>query len=210
MNKHHLPRNENHGCATQCPTDEKCGVVCGEFKFTAPATVYSFNADDSHPVYQIVDGIEHPVGVFGGKTPFQRKFDICGEYVIRWCVRGNMPDCEVDKPVFYVSDCCQPCHADRRDMTPFTRSWVNEGSNLKLGFPPGTMGEIVSVTEAGTGIVRWAVDGSDPSGGGDGNYYLTRGAHHGFTLKNVDLSKFRIDGSSSKSGFSVAGHIYNQ
>lgn len=77
-----------------------CESVSGEFRFAAPATIYSFNADRAYQVYKIEEGVYYPYGVFGGALPFERRFDIAGEYVIRWALQPAMPDCIAKAPAF--------------------------------------------------------------------------------------------------------------
>lgn len=91
------------GCPQACPDAPECEKNTGEFRFTGPATIYSFNVLEPLPVFQVVEGRYLYVGTFGGKSPFQREFKICGEYVVRWNLQGELPDCSTVTPVIYKS-----------------------------------------------------------------------------------------------------------
>lgn len=112
---------EVKSCSNACHQDQ-CEEVCGEYKFTAPATIYSFNALSTFNVYQVIDSEEHCVGTFGGRKPYQHKYEIAGNYIIKWCIKGRAPDCVVDKPVFHV-------HVETASRL-FTASFRNKGADL--------------------------------------------------------------------------------
>ena len=103
----------------------------------------------------------------------------------------------------------------QRDVTTVVRTWVNEGEDVILTdeagnpYPPGTMGRLISVTDFGTGLVRWSLNGTSPVGG-DAPEYTTTGPYHSdLNLDGVDLSLVRLNGSSVGSDFSAAHAVYN-
>lgn len=104
--------------------------------------------------------------------------------------------------------------AAERNIEPHVQAWVDEGNMLSLTdatgnpWPAGTMGEIVSIEDTGTGLVRWSIDGTDPVGG-DSREFVTNGPYHAaYNVKNVDLSLVRLNGSSAASDFSIIYHRY--
>lgn len=103
----------------------------------------------------------------------------------------------------------------QRDVTPRVQSWVNEGNDVVLTdatgnpYPAGTFGTLVSVTDFGTGLVRWSLDGSSPAGGDAPEYTTTGPYHSALNLDGVDLSLVRLNGSSANSDFSASWEVYN-
>lgn len=118
---------------------------------------------------------------------------------------------------------CGPSAADiaqanldaERNVTPRMYSWINETNMVGLvdlagnPYPAGTMGEITSIEDTGTGLVRMSIDGSDPVTAAGNTFLITGPYHSGFNLKNVDLSLVRLNGSSTGSDFSIMYHEYN-
>lgn len=97
--------------------------------------------------------------------------------------------------------------AKQRDVTPRLFSFENTNSVEDLGLPVGTFGRIASIEDVGGGLVRWTIDGSNPT---STNGFTTNGPYHsGYDLNNVDLGLVRLDGSAATSDYYVAVEIYN-
>ena len=91
------------GCADTSNVD--CGVeVCGQFEFATPAILYNkcvgCEKNVLYDLYQVIDGEECFVKHISGKFPYKEKFEITGNYIVKWCV----DDCSVcPAPEYYVS-----------------------------------------------------------------------------------------------------------
>lgn len=83
----------------------------------------------------------------------------------------------------------------------------NDGGVNSLNVPPGTMGELVSITEYGAGAVYWTIDGSTPTAA-NGSYMSVQYGPN-INLKGIDLSLVRLDGTSSGSDYSVTYHVWS-
>lgn len=109
-----------------------------------------------------------------------------------------------------ASEIAQAIVLAQRDVTPRLEAFLNTNTVESLNgglFPVGTMGRIVAIEDTGGGLVRWTIDGSNPT---TTNGFTTNGPYHsGYNLQNVDLSLVRLDGSAATSDYSVMYEIYN-
>lgn len=106
MSKYQPPRGGNYICADDCDTPPVCETVCGEYRFVGNSVLHVINSVNPFPVYQIVDGVEHEITAVGGVPHAIHTFNECGDYVVRWCVYPEWPDCEPILPAFYNKDTC--------------------------------------------------------------------------------------------------------
>lgn len=109
-NKHHHKKqvgghNGVSRCRPACVTPEitdPCGEKsCGEFDFQGPAILYGFDLFHDAQVYMIIGGVKKLVKSIRPNSEgyHQTEFELCGDYVMEWCV------CEDENlPEFYISD----------------------------------------------------------------------------------------------------------
>ncbi len=77
---------------------------------------------------------------------------------------------------------------------------------INLGLPSGTMGEISSITGYSSGSVVFVIDGSTPDN--TNSPRITSRSASFNPIKNIDLSLFRIKGTSSGSRYYIIYSIY--
>lgn len=111
-------------------------------------------------------------------------------------------------------DCCEDSPTPCIKKVPFVWSVLNDTNDVNLGqalgVPVGTIGEISTVTDTGTGLVRWSIDGSSPTGSA-GAVHISNGPYPPtHNLENVELNNAIFNGSSTNSDYSITGYIYEE
>jgi len=109
-------------------------ILAGEYAFSGPTRLYSFNLHVPSVIYKLIDGTcEHPYALVGGADTgyFERVILEPGEYLIRWNFTTDVP-CDVD-PVFHQSpaaihkDFTLVCIKRTGSDEPSVQAWVHAG-----------------------------------------------------------------------------------
>lgn len=82
-------------------------------------------------------------------------------------------------------------------------------SALDASITPGLRGNLISISDTGTGNAAFSIDGSAPTSGGSGPQLgEATGANLSAPIRNIDLSQVRIDPTSGASDITIYYEIY--
>ena len=73
----------------------------------------------------------------------------------------------------------------------------------QLSVPAGQRGNLVAISDTGSGLVYFTTDGSAPSNTAGADRGEVTGPYLATPMANVDLSQLRFDGSSTASDYTV-------
>lgn len=78
----------------------------------------------------------------------------------------------------------------------------------QLSVSAGQRGNLVAISDTGTGIVYFTTDGTTPTNSAGSNRGEMSGQYLAVSLQNIDLSLLRFDGSSASSDYTVYYEVY--